>query len=152
MFLQHFHYNPAQWGTQVRSDPHLDQNTEGRSGRATAFRHRSRLGLIPYSSKCPMRPRYILLEKRKQFSITRWLAVKKPTTKIRNASKTFSNTCKYAIWPKALVIYGLSFLWVWCHVVRFYFQGNLVISKNVPFTHTGNVLSGLRAKPPLVQL
>lgn len=139
MFLQHFHYNPAQWGPQVRSDPDLDQNTESRSGRATAFRQRSRLGFIPYSSKCPMRPRYILLQKWKQFSSTRWLAVKKPTTKIRNASKTFSNIRKYAILPKALVIYGLSFEWVLCHVPRFYYQGNLVISKKVPFMHTGNV-------------
>lgn len=109
MFLQHFHYNPAQWGTQVRSDPNSDQNTESSLGSATAFRHRSRLGFIPYSSKCPVRPRYILLEKLKQFSSTRWHVVKKPTAKIKNASKTFSKTCKYAILPKALVFYGLSF-------------------------------------------
>lgn len=149
MFLQQFPYNPAQRGTQVRSDPDLDQSTESRSGRATAFRHRSRLGFIPYSSKCPMRPRYILLEKLKQFYSTCWLAVKKPTTKIRNASKTFSSTCKYAILPKALVIYGLHFNEYYAMYLRFYF---LVISKKVPFTHTGNVLGGLRAQPLLAQL
>lgn len=33
------------------------------------------------------------------------------------------------------------------YVPRFYFQGNLVISKTVPFTHTVNVFSGATAKP-----
>ena len=64
-----------------RSDPDLDQSTESSSGRATAFSHRSRPGLIHYSNKRPTRPRYILLEKLKRFSSICHAAAKTPENK-----------------------------------------------------------------------
>lgn len=75
-----------------RIDPDLHQNTESSVEWATAFSHRSRRGFIHYSSKRPTRPRYILLEKLKQFSSICHIAVKKPKTKKWNASKMWRDS------------------------------------------------------------